>query len=126
MLTVPVEDFKEKPIVTLAKRAATGVGLGKVLTQLDEKLETGSAAEKEEAETLKQKLIAYADRLKQVAEESRDSAPHRRLDILKQLAKEFRNHPIGEEADAAFRSIKTDDGAMNARELELRARLGID
>lgn len=115
-LAVAVEQFQEPEIVKLARKANTGAGLGKVLSDLDARIAAGSEAEKAEGERLRDEIIAYGERVLADAEAVRADRPHRHFDMMKQLAKQFKGHDIGNQADSVVESIKKDKAAM--REVE--------
>jgi hypothetical protein len=116
VLDVIPEEFQEKEINKLARRASKGSGLGKLLSDLDVRITQGSEAERIEGERLRDQIVAYGERVLADAEAVRAERPHRHFDMMKDLAKEFKGHDLGDKAESVLTSIKQDKAAM--REVE--------
>jgi hypothetical protein len=104
-----VGDKKFKKFKSQAKKAMQRKNLGAVLKELEEKAKSGDDAEKEEAGYLVERLKWYAQwRNKKADERIKDGSPSGALDLLKKLAAEFKDHPIGDQADAQYNAKKSD------------------
>lgn len=108
VLIIDLEQYNEKSVLRFAKRARKTTGLGRVLNQIDQAIAEGTDAEKAEAEQLKDEIITYGQRMLAEAAKLRETSPHRHFDMLKNLAKTFRRHEIGEQADAVYKPLKRD------------------
>ncbi len=107
-LIVDPADYTEKDIARLAKRASKGTSLGRLLGQLEEKIENGSPAEQKEARKLEKTVVTYGEKMLETALASEQKAPHLYYDLCKDLARRFRGHDIGEQADKIYKPLKKD------------------
>jgi len=111
VLIIDLGQYQEKSVLRFAKKARKAKGLGRLLTRIDETIANGTDAEKAEAERLRDQVIAYGQQMLTSAAKERESRPHRHFDMLKQIAKAFRGHDIGEQADAVYKPLKRDKEA---------------
>ncbi|MCK4660651.1 MAG: hypothetical protein KAV82_14105 [Phycisphaerae bacterium] len=105
---VDLEKYHEKTTTRYAKRARKGRGFGRLIEQLEETIAQGTSAEKTEAQRLKTAILDYGHKAFTAAEELEDESPHRHFDMMKDLAKSFRGHEIGDQAKAVYKSLKKD------------------
>ena len=111
VLIIDLGQYREKSVLRFAKKARKAKGLGRLLTRIDETIAGGTDAEKAEAERLKEQVIAYGQQMLARAAKERENRPHRHFDMLKQIAKAFRGHDIGAQADAVYKPLKRDKEA---------------
>lgn len=111
ILIIRPEDFTTKKVHRLAKRAAKGLGLGRVLGQLDELTTTGSEVEQREAEKLQKTVLDYGQHEFNRAAELKQDSPHQYYDLMKDLAKSFRKHPLGDRAQTLYQTLRKDRAA---------------
>lgn len=112
-LMVDPREYHEKDVVRLAKRAAKGTGLGKLLGRIEETLADGTEAQKAEGGRLQKELLDYAQRMCGEAAKMMADRPHRHFDIHRELAKSFRGHKFGETSQSLYESIKSDPRRMD-------------
>lgn len=98
-----------KKLGSLAKKICQRKGLGKIMSQLSEKIEKAKKpGEKEEAEKLLGRLQNYAQKLKTKADGAKDQDPLQYYNLQQQLAKEFKGNEIGTEAQEVVKGLKKD------------------
>lgn len=98
-----------KKLGALVKKIIKHKGLGKIMLQLKEKVETSTdAVEKEEAGDLLRRITGYAQNIKEQAGEIKEQEPLQAYNLYQRLAKEFKGGEFGDEAAQVLDELKKD------------------
>ena len=98
-----------KKLKSLANRIIQRKGLGKVLAELRQKIESADKAEQAEAEKLFERLDRYAENMKWKAENLKADKPLKFYESFRRIAKEFEGDKIGDECQATLDKLEKDE-----------------
>jgi len=110
---ININGYSQTGIRALAQKANKGKDLGKLLADVQRKVNGGTAAEKDEATRLHGEIVAFGDsEFARAQNEKAAGKPHVQFDVLKQIAANYKDHELGKRADEALKKIKADKNAM--------------